>query len=233
MQRWQALLGEFGASDDVAGPMRARAAVAHLRELAATRRIRAAGDRGAAPRHRPGDQPSACGSTRRGSAASRRRTGPRRRAPTRSCRASGRCGSAFRARRAELAEAEARRTLQRLSHGPRRWSSAACRDSRTRRRCCRVRWCTACRVARPCAVDGEEHDVGAVRGTACARDVRRRRPCPHSPRTRSSRAGRDCSNCRPHARSAPPSNCASAGANSKNPRPASRRPNAASSCTPC
>jgi ATP-dependent helicase/nuclease subunit B len=32
--RWQALLGEFGASDDVAGPLRARAAAARLRDLA-------------------------------------------------------------------------------------------------------------------------------------------------------------------------------------------------------
>jgi probable DNA repair protein len=31
--RWQALLGEFGASDDVAGPLRVRAALAHLRDL--------------------------------------------------------------------------------------------------------------------------------------------------------------------------------------------------------
>ena len=34
VQRWQALLAEFGASDDVAGPMRAHAALGHLRELA-------------------------------------------------------------------------------------------------------------------------------------------------------------------------------------------------------
>ncbi|HET9693574.1 MAG TPA: PD-(D/E)XK nuclease family protein [Steroidobacteraceae bacterium] len=34
VQRWQRLLGEFGASDDVTGPMRARAAVAQLRDLA-------------------------------------------------------------------------------------------------------------------------------------------------------------------------------------------------------
>jgi probable DNA repair protein len=33
-QRLQALLGEFGASDDVAGPLRASAALAHLRDLA-------------------------------------------------------------------------------------------------------------------------------------------------------------------------------------------------------
>ncbi len=35
VQRLQALLGEFGASDDVAGPVRASAAFAHLRALAA------------------------------------------------------------------------------------------------------------------------------------------------------------------------------------------------------
>ncbi len=34
-QRLQSLLGEFGASDDVAGPLRASAALAHLRDLAA------------------------------------------------------------------------------------------------------------------------------------------------------------------------------------------------------
>ncbi|MBP6105501.1 MAG: PD-(D/E)XK nuclease family protein [Steroidobacteraceae bacterium] len=35
VQRLQALLGEFGASDDVAGPLRASAALVHLRDLAA------------------------------------------------------------------------------------------------------------------------------------------------------------------------------------------------------
>ncbi len=35
VQRLQVLLGEFGASDDVAGPLRATAALAHLRDLAA------------------------------------------------------------------------------------------------------------------------------------------------------------------------------------------------------
>ncbi len=35
VQRLQSLLGEFGASDDVAGPLRASAALAHLRDLAA------------------------------------------------------------------------------------------------------------------------------------------------------------------------------------------------------
>jgi probable DNA repair protein len=35
VQRLQALLGEFSASDDVAGPLRASAALAHLRDLAA------------------------------------------------------------------------------------------------------------------------------------------------------------------------------------------------------
>jgi ATP-dependent helicase/nuclease subunit B len=35
MQRLQSLLGEFGASDDVSGPLRAPAALAHLRDLAA------------------------------------------------------------------------------------------------------------------------------------------------------------------------------------------------------
>jgi ATP-dependent helicase/nuclease subunit B len=35
VQRLQSLLGEFGASDDVAGPLRVSAAFAHLRELAA------------------------------------------------------------------------------------------------------------------------------------------------------------------------------------------------------
>ena len=32
--RWQALLGEFSASDDIAGPMRVRTALGHLRDLA-------------------------------------------------------------------------------------------------------------------------------------------------------------------------------------------------------
>jgi probable DNA repair protein len=36
VQRWQALVGEFGASDDITGPMHLRAALGHLRELAAT-----------------------------------------------------------------------------------------------------------------------------------------------------------------------------------------------------
>jgi probable DNA repair protein len=35
-QRWQALVGEFGASDDITGRLHARAALGHLRELAAT-----------------------------------------------------------------------------------------------------------------------------------------------------------------------------------------------------
>ncbi|HEX9208024.1 MAG TPA: PD-(D/E)XK nuclease family protein [Steroidobacteraceae bacterium] len=35
-QRWQALVGEFGASDDITGPMRAPTALGHLRDLAAT-----------------------------------------------------------------------------------------------------------------------------------------------------------------------------------------------------
>lgn len=35
-QRWQSLLGEFGASDDITGSMRVRTALGHLRELAAT-----------------------------------------------------------------------------------------------------------------------------------------------------------------------------------------------------
>jgi ATP-dependent helicase/nuclease subunit B len=34
IQRWQGLLGEFGAGDDVVGPIRARVALAHLRDLA-------------------------------------------------------------------------------------------------------------------------------------------------------------------------------------------------------
>lgn len=35
-QRWQSLVGEFGAGDDVTGPMRAGTALSHLRELAST-----------------------------------------------------------------------------------------------------------------------------------------------------------------------------------------------------
>ena len=55
-QRWQSLLAEFGASDDVTGPITASTALSHLRELAASALFEAAADQGSAAGDRSGNE---------------------------------------------------------------------------------------------------------------------------------------------------------------------------------
>ena len=140
-----------------------------------------------------------------------------------------------RVRRPNWPTAAARRTLERLHARRRRDDLQRACDSRTRRRCCQVRWWPACRAATTCR-SGRAPDVRrrCLRRGPTLERMLDGSPARASRRTRSCRAARACSNCRPRVHFAPRSSCGSAVASSKNPLSgidADRTRQAR--CTPC